>query len=309
MLDIEGFLWRHFRDVRQYGSPVTDLRVNCPFCETRYGKVDRGYKLHVSLSKETCHCFRCDYGSSWIGLVMDTTGMEYVHALGELYHVPRAKSGEAIKDLISLKSVDGNYIGIGEINLPKGFRPLASTYGHGLAHRARNYLRKRGFNVNHWTRYNLGVCPDMIGRVIIPVEGDFWQARALYSFVHPKYMSPKTEARHYLFNFQALDLYEEVVVCEGAFSAMAVGWNAVALLRSKATDEQIDRLVGSDISKFVVALDADVHDKAVELAHRLSRGGKQVDIWRYAEGDPADGGGHISIKYDLKALVEAKLCG
>ena len=101
VLNIENWLHNHFDDVIFYGgSPPTDLRVNCPFCPQRYGKVDSGRKLHVSLVKQVCHCFRCGYSASWVKLVMGATGLTYSQALGELYCVPKVRTFDKLRDAI-----------------------------------------------------------------------------------------------------------------------------------------------------------------------------------------------------------------
>lgn len=312
MRDIEGWMYRYFQDVVPYGT--TDLRVNCPFCWARYGKEDTNHKLHVSLVKETAHCFRCDYSSSWVRLVMDVMDEGYAHALGELYTSPKAVSTE---ELISkFDAIDR--VAESDLTLPDDFellymaKPCSSkcySVNNRIKRRARYYLRRRGFRQIVWRRYNLGVARSVGLRVVIPIEGDFWQARALFDWVVPKYISPKKEARHILFNSIALRIYDEVVICEGAFSAMAVGGNSIALLRKKATSEQLARLIGSDVEKFIVALDSDAKMESVELARDLTRGGKQVTIWQYADGDPADGGDYISKGYGLRMEVEARLGG
>lgn len=311
MLNVENFVYRNFCDILDYGSPVTDLRVNCPFCPVRYGTSDVNHKLHISLHKHTCHCFRCGYSRSWIGLVMDVTKLDYVQALAELYYTPKAKSTDAIRQMLAIADVCGGNCKLENgIVFPKGFRKIADdVVGDSSVWWARKYLNSRGLGLFYWRRYILGVSDDIPWRVIIPVEGDFYQARAILSFVQPKYISPPQRARHVLFNFVALETYDEVVVCEGAFSAMSVGENAIGLLRNKATDEQVKRLVKSPVKKFVVALDADARIRSIELAKLLQRGGKDVVMWQYDEGDPADGGDFQVVVPDLKYEVMQRLGG
>jgi len=309
-LDINVWLWSHFGDVVTYGSPVTDLRVNCPFCESRYGKVDNEHKLYIGVEIRTCHCFRCEYSRSWDGLVMDVTGMDYTHALGELYKPPKAKQCDELESMIELATRPRSVVVAlpGHFTFPKGFIALASDKCcNRLLKYARGYMYRRGFSKECLGRYSLGISPSYPMRVIIPIEGPFYQARAIYPFMEPKYIHPKMESRHYLFNSVALELYDEVVICEGAFSAMAISENAIAVIGNKASDEQITRLVGSPVERFIVALDADARVLAVELSRRLKRGGKAVTIWQYEEGDPADGGEYISKDYGLRAEVEARL--
>ena len=70
-----------------YGNPISDIRVQCPFCITEYGSEDTKHKLYISINpdKPFVHCFRCGYKASWINFVIAVTGLDYIHAYGELY--------------------------------------------------------------------------------------------------------------------------------------------------------------------------------------------------------------------------------
>jgi len=235
---------------------------------------------------------------------MDVTGLDYVQAWGELYQVSKARNADALKRIADPAEMEIHHYGY-EIVYPPGFQ-LATADG-ALPARARAYLARRGFTSEHIGRYKLGVSADIGWRVVIPIEGKFWQARAIFPFQEPKYLHPKTESRHYVFNFTALEMYEEVVICEGAFSAMSIGENAVGLLRNKATTEQVKRLLKSSVRRFVVALDADARVHTMNLANILRRGGKDVVVWQYADGDPADRGDFQEIVPDLKYEVAQRL--
>jgi len=302
MLDIQNFAWRHFRDVRTYGSPISDLRVNCPFCDVRYGKVDVSYKLYISLNKRVCHCFRCGYSRSWLGLVMDVTGMDYAQSWGELYCVPKVRDFDNIHLTIAhTHDTKGSRISTKQLVLPPGWNGVVS------GSREAQYLERRGFGPWHLDRYHIGTLMDHPGRVVIPMEKGFWQARAIYPFMKPKYISPNAQAYDVIFNAAALELYDEVAICEGAFSAMAVGENAVGLLRNKATSGQVDRFINSGVRKFIVVLDAGAERMAVALGRALMRGGKCAELRMCEIGDPADGGKFIVRRCDFAAEVKTML--
>ena len=308
MFDVQDFVYRMFPDVREYGG--TDLRVNCPFCSERYGKEDRKHKLYIGIDRRVCHCFRCEYSRSWVGLVMDVLEVPYADAVAELYTTPRAKSYDDVKEHVEN--------GVGYVHplqmllgSPLKFIPLAMGKSV-LVKKARRYMTNRGFGDEYWKRYSLCVSEQLGFRVVIPIEGTFWQARALFPFMVPRYLSPKQESRSVLFNASALDHYDEVVICEGAFSAMRIGNNAVALVGKTSTKdtslkEKIDRLVKSDVETFVVALDADAYMYALPLAKRLRRAGKDVEVWKYDEGDPADDGPFTVVVPDFLEEVKHAL--
>lgn len=304
MLDIRRWLWRRFNDdVRSYGNPETDLRVCCPFCYGRYGKTDVKYKLYVSIHKPVAHCFRCGYSRSWIGLVMDVDDVHYAGALHELYVVPSVREFDTIRnDLLAV--VDGRKyvtVSVGDNVLPDDFIRLDSSIDTTLARSARAYLRYRGYGDAHIRRYGLGVAHSLGDRVIIPVEGNYWQARAIYPFIEPKYLNPSASCSSFIFNYRALAVYDEVVLCEGAFSAMAVGPNAVGLLHNAATGEQLSRLIAAGTRRYIVALDSDAHRQAIVLGRQLHRRGKTVVLWLYEKGDPADGGSFKEVVFTMRS--------
>lgn len=312
MYDVQDFVYRWFGDVGQ-SSGGEDLRVNCPFCKTRYGKYDFKRKLYISTVKHTCHCFRCEYAASWVKLVMDVTGLNVVDAISELYVVPNPKDIGKVKVVLSQQAriVDESWY-------PPFYEKATllsrcTTRQVAFADRAREYVLRRGFGTHLWDRYGLCITGSIPNRVIIPIEGDYWQARAIYPFIEPKYMGPKEFVVHDpIFNVGALQIYDEVVICEGAFSAMAVGYNAVALMGKVGLNTMSGRerrLCSSDVERFVVALDSDAYLYSVTLAERLMRAGKEVEIWRYMEGDPASSQVYSVQEVDLKTRVTARLFG
>ncbi len=304
MLSIEEWVGREFTDYQYYNNPPTDVRVDCPFCGDDYKQ-----HLYISIDKQTSHCFRCGYSSSWIGLVMDVTGLPYYQAIGELYVVPKIRGNlkDGIVDRFTQRGcpdeVDGYLTGF---SLPDDFEILVSQNTN-LARSAKKYLKGRGFSTWHWKWYRLGIAPSQGWRVIIPIEQDYWQARAIHDWDAPKYLNPKDEAGDVIFNSSALDLYDQVVICEGAFSAMAVGENAVALIGKEPTRSKIERLMATDVEKYIIALEPNEYNTMRKLADALSRSDKQVEIWAYDAGDPATGDSYDVLEYDLKTILSLAL--
>lgn len=297
MFDIEEYIFRNFDDAKSYGNPQTDWAINCIRCD------DSKYHLNVSIDKQVVHCWRCGYSASWIGFVMENSGVPYYKAIAELYKIPSMKefrkSVSVIADPMALhKSV--------EAQLPEDFHLLSEVDESYSVYK--RYMSNRGFDEITCDRYDIGVADSMSGRIIIPIEKGYWQGRSVYKWLKPKYLNPKSEARDILFNSQALQLYDEVVVCEGAFSAMAVGDNAVALIGKEATEEKLLRLVTASVTNYIIALEAGAWKTVQKLAEGLYRAGKTVTIWNYSIGDPADPVNKFEImNYDLKTRLSLDL--
>ena len=303
MFDITGYVYRNFPEVRDYGNPVTDLQVSCPFCHS-----DTKLHMHVSIVKNVVHCFKCGYGGSWVSFVMDNSGISYAKAIMELYVTPKIR--EDISSTLERELQAKSLVPDKKTNLclPPDFQLLKDSKST-AALKVVKYLEGRGFHKEDWEYYNIGMCTGTHPmRVVIPIEDGYYQARTIPSWLEPKYINPKSEARHYIFNSSALDLYSEVVICEGAFSAMAVGRNAVALLGKELTKEKLERLLDSKVETYIVALDYDAEKHAVAIADNLYKGGKTVKMWKFSdERDPADGGVYEELSYDFSSKLQMLL--
>lgn len=286
-MTIENWIYRQFDTVMPYKD--TDLRVPCPFCLERFGSSDSDHHLHISIIKNVAHCFRCDYSASHIRLIMDVVGCNYGEAMSELGRSVSASGFSTLFNVAEPETAADRPFG-----MPKEFITIsdalnvADGYISKACQLVVKYLRRRGFSIDTLDYYGIGIWSDAggYGKIVIPVERGFWQERSVFPNT-PKYISPKMPKEDRLFNWRALNMFDHVVIAEGAFSAMSIlGRNAVALIGKKATPEQVARLINARPARYTVALDADALDNALELANILSRGGKEVTLRRYEKGDP-----------------------
>ena len=300
MLDIEEFVTRRFDDYSYYGSPPSDIRVNCPMCPTH----DYKQHLYISLDKHVTHCFRCGYSANWVKFVMDVTGLPYFKAIGELYAPGRMKDDLKAEIESSWEDADRDKIAR-DYKLPDDFVLLKDVHdGARLSTEAKQYLISRGFDRPYWIKYRLGISEELGYRIIIPIEYGYWQGRAMYKWVQPKYINPDVPSREVIFNSAALESYPEVVICEGAFSAMAVGANAIALISKEAPKEKLERLIDSKAQSFIIALEPGAFPSMGKMADALHRAGKKLTIWRYSKGDPADPAGEFEVlDYGLRSKL------
>lgn len=296
MFDVEGFVEREFPEYRRSGD---EIQTHCPQCS------DNHFHFYINVEKGLCHCFKCGYSRNIVGLVIDLTGLSYYRALGELSIHPSLRHLE--EKLGRLKKTEE--LPAYQVQLPAGFENL-STMESLPGKMAKKYLAGRGFGGWHIQRHNLGMAYSVPWRIVIPIEYDYWQARSLLKSLEPKYVNPKSPAKAAIFNSFALQLYEEVVICEGAFSAMAVGEHAIALIGKEVPEEKFERLAQASVKRYAVALDSDAKKFAAALAERLSRSGKEVEVWDYHEGDPAENDGIVEHKqYSFRTKVEMRMKG
>lgn len=291
MFDITGFVYRQFSEVLEYGSPVCDLRVDCPKCD------DTKKHLYIGTDKHMVHCFRCGYSSSWIKFVMEVTGYSYSRSIGEIYKATKVTSIAKMKAILD-PVIEVHH----DAELPTDFKML---YGSNENKTIKRYLASRGFDSNHWRYYMLGAAESITGRIIIPIEYGYWQGRKVYPWMEPKYINPKSPARNMIFNASAMEHYAEVVICEGAFSAMAVGRNSIALIGKEPTHEKIERILSSTVEHFIIALEPLAYKTMSKLMDALVANGRQVTVWNYKNGDPNDPLASFEpMEYTLKSKVK-----
>lgn len=306
-MNIESWICRRFHHVTTYGSG-RDLMVDCPFCEQRVGKTEPSHHLCISLVKNTCHCFRCEYSASWVRLIMDVDGVSYQNAkkacedrLVPLYKLRRQEQTVSVID-----------------SMPDEFITVSDALGmDGMAGRsamlAFDYMEARlEHKVKDWKPlldlWGVFASAYGYGKLVLPVERGWYQCRQIRNgHTGPKYLSPSDSKGDRLYNYMALELYGTVKITEGIISAVCAGRDAVALCGKTATPEQMQRFCASCVETFVICLDADAHGEMIMLANALGRHGKRVVLRTYATGDPASSHDYSEEEYGFQECVKIML--
>lgn len=240
------------------------MKSDCPYCggEKKFG---------INLSNNRCNCFKCGEHPSPISLVMY---LENVDSFTEVKAILNSEdyTGYVFKEeKVELK-------GKKEFFLPEGFRNISMGTSL-LARSARNYLKKRGFDVNKLARKGWGYCNSgkYLGYIIIPFtehgQLTYFNAR-LYMGAGPKYNNPEVDVTglgksFIIYNADALEIYRTVFICEGAINAETLGENGIATGGKAIARYQVNRLIKSQVERFVILLDPDAKKEAVDLALKL----------------------------------------
>jgi hypothetical protein len=160
------------------------------------------------------------------------------------------------------------------------------------------YLHSRGVTDDDIRYYRIheGV-GDHRGWVVVPsyVRGrcEYWVSRSTRRKV---YLNPEVDRRrHVVFLERALENSNplgSVIVCEGVFSALAAGRDAVATLGKLVTDPQLRRMWDHGVRSVTIALDDDAWKESLDTAERCLRiGYDAVFIVPLPTGqDPSDMG-------------------
>lgn len=269
-------------------SEGKEVRVNCPFCYGRIGRIDEKFHMYVSQVHPVAFCFRCGWQGNYVSLIMSVSGCGYAEALKQLEEpTPNVTRFEHIFSPMGL------IMGHKETSTPSGFQfvrnpeEVQST----LAPEERavwNYLtRVRGIPKYIVCR-NMGWVPGTL-RAWILVDTNFWQGRLIVPG-EPKYLSSPWPKGDSLWNASALDGVR-LTICEGVFSALAVGSKAIALCGKTLTQPQASRIARSKVKRIRIMLDADATAGAYEMARVLQDAGfsGEIVIHELCQGDPTDG--------------------
>lgn len=99
------------------------------------------------------------------------------------------------------------------------------------------------------------------GRIIIPIWDNnnivFFQGRATRPEMEPKYLNPKVEKSHIIFNKDNFNRNKHIVVTEGIIDADNVGTQGTTILGKELTQEFIDSISQYTNKNIIVVMDND----------------------------------------------------
>lgn len=241
------------------------LRVpTCPYCH-------REQKMGINLNTYRTNCFRCGEHPSPAQMVMDIEGLDTYSELITFLRNGDFTELTFTEDKVELSEAKPVY-------LPEGFK-LITQGTSTLANSFRKYVIKRGFNPNELARHGVGYCTkgEYFGYLIIPfyTEGSlrYWNARLVIGS-GPRYNNPPKDItglgkEFLIYNSDALGLYNQVFICEGAINALTMGDNAIATMGKSISRHQINDLIKAQAKRYIILLDPDAKDKAIDLALKL----------------------------------------
>lgn len=284
-------------------SDGTELRVNCPFCESRVGRSDEKHHLYVSTQSPVAMCHRCLWQGNYISLIISVSGCSYAEALRQLESpTPNVSGWSRLASPSGLMGLKPEAV----LSKPDKFRQFdicETSSKEELA--VWNYLHRRGIPQAIVRKY-MGWAPGT-NRAWILIDTNYWQGRLIIPG-NPKYLSPPWPKGDALWNAGALN-DNHVVICEGVFSAIAVGSRAIALCGKSITQPQAQRIARSHAKSITVMLDADAIQYAYDIAKTLEEAG-YVGIMKIHElqvGDPTDGLEGRVINYDWGTSVRNRI--
>jgi hypothetical protein len=270
------------------GDPIEtgtgELRFMSPFRDKFRNptKEDRKRHLYVNMKKAKFFCFKSSMAGS-LSYLFFLIGADLQAA------TPRNESLDVMRK--RLVALDEKLV----FNLPKAELPewYTPVMAGSTVHR---YLHSRGVPDEDIEWYQIGEGEgEMTGWLVVPNfnqagECEYWVARDTRK---KTYHNPSVDRRfHVLFLDKALEYSPgTVTVCEGIFSAIAAGRDAVAALGKFVTDDQIRRMWSAGVRKVNLALDGDAWKETLDTAERCLKIGLEVHVLSLpSDQDPADMG-------------------
>lgn len=236
----------------------------CPYCH-------RELKMGVNLSMYRTNCFRCNAHPNPSQLVMDIEGFETYHELINFLNSGKFDELEFHEEKVELAEAKPLY-------LPDGFRILSFGKSQ-VARSIRGYVKNRGFSIQELSRHGIGYATKepYFGYLIIPFyyKGQlrYYNARNVIG-TGPRYNNPNKDItgvgkEFIIFNYDALEMYRSVFVCEGALNALTMGDRGIATMGKAISAYQVNELLKSSCERFIILLDPDAKKYAINLALKL----------------------------------------
>jgi len=251
------------------------LKGNCPNC----GK----YKFGVNISINRTNCFSCGYNPKPIEVIADVEKLPGIPAAykfvnifdgTEFYEAPLE-----VKELKASSSLPEDYV-----NIKRG----KSVY----AKKARNYLKKRGFNIDALSKKGFGYCTSgkYFGYIIMPFyfQGKliYFNARDFMSY-GSKFNNPLVEdfglgKSMLMYNMDSLYIYNKCYLVESVTNSITIGDNSFAIGGKKISRYQLNYIIKSPCEKIILGLDQDGIREAIKTGFDLCMS-KKIKIMQFTD--------------------------
>jgi hypothetical protein len=315
VIDLESFLASH-GGTRSAGSSGLQYVLNCPWCGSRdlYVAVEpapRGHRQREARPGDfICFKGRCGERGGLPKLYAQLEGVDRKDArialalaanggrmAGRRVLPPPVRQEPAPPPPKKATPKAAQKRGEARVEIPDYLPPEFIPCWDGARWRVPKYLSKRGLERETLREFGVGYCGTgrYGGRVVLPIAcpaGASFTARAISPDDDLRYLSGPG-AGQLLFGWgQAARAWRsdrDLVIVEGPFDAMAcwqAGHPAVAVLGKRFRETQIQMLRGFEVRRFVLMLDGDALDDALQQAEML---GREVSVAAPLEGkDPAE---------------------
>ena len=230
------------------------------------------YYLELSLKNDKSNSYRSKEQKS------TSLGQDIIELTNRLRRLPEVEA-------VSISNNARPYIGSNSgsmlrkpLYLPEGFRILNLGQSQ-VAKSIRGYVKSRGFVISELSKHGIGYATKgaYFGYLIIPFyyrgQLRYYNARNVIG-QGPRYNNPNKDItgvgkEFIIFNYDALEMYRSVYICEGALNALTIGDRGIATMGKAISGYQVNELLKSSCERFIILLDPDAKKYAINLALKL----------------------------------------
>lgn len=180
------------------------------------------------------------------------------------------------------------------LRLPEEYRPLWIQKNTPDYRNAIHYLKNRGITIFDIIKYRIGYCENgqYSGKVIIPsydCDGqlNYFVSRAFYKSDKQKHKNPKISKDVIGFDM-FINWSQPIILCEGAFDAIAVKRNAIPLFGKVIQPALQKKIIEQRVRDIYICLDADAMKNAVSICERFMAEGLNVHFIELQDADASE---------------------
>ena len=249
----------------------------CPSCN-HYKR-----KLTFNLLSQKFQCWVCNYKGHRAYQLL-----KKAEALPSTYDLLREIDQQYNFKKQVKQKVDAN-----TLMLPKEVTPIMSSSAV-LSRHALHYLDQRGITPQDVVKYDLHYCEEgnLRNMVVIPSydKDGFINYYVGRSFDKNAYIKHKlASSTKDIIGFEMYINWDlPVILCEGAFDAMAIKRNAIPLFGKKISSTLMKKIIKSNVEKIYLALDEDALKETFNHAETLLSYGKKVYLIEMEDKDPSE---------------------
>lgn len=218
----------------------------------------------------------------WHCWISDQKGRS-IHSLFKQLNLPRDRFEELERIIQFSKFRNTDTADRKEVlQLPAEYRPLwvpklTPDYRNAIA-----YLKSRNVSIFDIIRYRIGYCEAGVysGKIIIPSydaagQLNYFVSRAFYQADWQKHKNPRVSKDIIGFEMM-INWNEPVVLCEGAFDAIAIKRNALPLFGKIIQPALRKKLIEKRVQDIYICLDSDAIRNALDIADIFMKEGLNV---------------------------------
>ncbi len=230
----------------------------------------------------------------WHCWISDQKGRS-IHSLFKQLSLPRERFDELDRIIkISKFRHTDDQVTKEILQLPADYKPLWVTKNTPDYRNAIAYLKSRNVSIFDIIRYRIGYCESGVysGKIIIPSydaagQLNYFVSRAFYQADWQKHKNPKVSKDIIGFEMM-INWNEPVILCEGAFDAIAIKRNALPLFGKIIQPTLRKKLIEKRVKDIYICLDSDAIRNALDIADNFMKEGLNVYFVELQEQDASE---------------------